>query len=648
MGEKIFDPAEFHSESSSGSRTLYYFADHAFDSILKLNIPIGEKCKLFSDFARLNALYMIYRAGSGHIGSSFSSIDIVTCLYLGILRDGDRYFSSKGHDSPGLYAVQAALGIFPFDMIHKLRRLNGLPGHPDVRIDGTYTNTGSLGMGVSKAKGFLYADSLKGNTTSRVFVLTGDGELQEGQLWESLLSVGRTEGARLTVIVDHNKIQSDTYIDNVSCLGDLQEKFVAFGWEVKRCSGHDHSELLKALEQRTDDGRPMVVIADTIKGKGVSFMEHTSMGDGEAYYKYHSGAPSGEEYCLAVEEILNGIEKQVSDLKAELPPPKKIHVADILNQKVLARMIPEYTRVLLNEARNNRNIVALDADLVLDTGLIPFKEEFPSRFIECGIAEQDMVSQAGTIALCGFLPVVHSFACFLTSRASEQIYNNCTQESKVIYVGSLAGLLPGGPGHSHQAVRDVTAMMAMPNMAIVEPVVPSQLEGLISWAFSQNHGSTYLRITSVPFQKDSRLESTGDQREGRGELVCDGEDVLIIAFGPIMSIEALGAVDILADLGVSAALVSTPWLNRIDLDWAQEVVSKVRHIVTVENHYMEGGAGSWYITKLSTHGKLRDKTTQCIGLQGIPVCGNNDEVLDYHGLTSEKLAKSIYENIAIS
>ena len=145
-----------------------------------------ERAAAFADVCRLNALYMIERAGSGHPGTTFSSIDVVAWLHLEVLGEGDRYFSSKGHDVPGLYAVLTALGRLDFDLIHQLRRLDGLPGHPDVAATPeVVTSTGSLGMGVSKARGFVLADRVLGRS-GRVYVLTGDGELQEGQFWESL------------------------------------------------------------------------------------------------------------------------------------------------------------------------------------------------------------------------------------------------------------------------------------------------------------------------------------------------------------------------------------------------------------------------------------------------------------------------------
>ncbi|HYP91084.1 MAG TPA: 1-deoxy-D-xylulose-5-phosphate synthase N-terminal domain-containing protein, partial [Polyangiaceae bacterium] len=206
--------------------TLYWVGLEELRRLRELRAPAPERAALVADACRLNALYMIARAGSGHIGSSFSSLDIVTWLYLEQLRrrEGDLYFSSKGHDAPGLYALLLALEELPFDAIHRLRQLDGLPGHPDVGTPGIVTNTGSLGMGISKAKGMALANRLA-KKPARIYVMTGDGELQEGQIWESLISAANLGLHEVCAIVDHNKLQSDTFVEKTSSLGDLEAKF---------------------------------------------------------------------------------------------------------------------------------------------------------------------------------------------------------------------------------------------------------------------------------------------------------------------------------------------------------------------------------------------------------------------------------------
>jgi len=272
--------------------SLAYVPKSEFDRVLSSPVDRVRRTILFAALARLNTLYMIQRAGSGHIGSSFSSLDLVSWIYLNGVRAEtgspgeagstgktggrqlrDIYFSSKGHDVPGCYSVLLGLGLLEFRWIHELRRLNGLPGHPDIGTPHIATNTGSLGMGISKARGMILAHRLKGEER-RVFVLTGDGELQEGQFWESLQPSVHKSLHELTVIVDHNKLQSDTWVDNVSGLGDLEPKLEAFGWKTERIDGHDMSAIDAVLSRSSRRGEgPRIVVADTIKGRGVSFME---------------------------------------------------------------------------------------------------------------------------------------------------------------------------------------------------------------------------------------------------------------------------------------------------------------------------------------------------------------------------------------
>ncbi|MCW5619998.1 MAG: hypothetical protein KIS79_02685, partial [Burkholderiales bacterium] len=489
---------------------LYYFPYEAFEGVLGIRGP--ERVVLFADMCRLNALYMIARAGSGHIGSSFSSLDIVSWLLLEELdlapdprSPGDLFFSSKGHDAPGYYAALIAMGRLPFDLLHRLRRLDGLPGHPDISTPGIVTNTGSLGMGVSKAKGMVLANRLLGRR-GRVCVMTGDGELQEGQFWESLISAANLGMGELTVVIDHNKLQSDTFVRNVSDLGDLEGKLRAFGWAVERCDGHDIRALDAALRRlATASDRPKVLVADTIKGRGVSFMEHTALDSDVAMYRFHSGAPDAAAYQRAARELLDRVDGEARALGITLSAPRWTEREVAAAPASPHRLIPAYSKALIKEAARHPNLVALDADLILDTGLIPFRDQYPERFLECGIAEQDMVSIAGGIALRGGLPVVHSFACFLSSRPNEQIYNNATEQTKIIYVGSLAGVVPAGPGHSHQAVRDISALAAVPGMLMLEPCCEEEVVPIVDYCVNRHAASSYIRLVSLPWEIPYRL-----------------------------------------------------------------------------------------------------------------------------------------------
>ena len=641
MGEQItYSQSEAVQETTAGTR-LYYFPQEAFDLARQAGGSPVARTRLFAALARFNTLYMISRAGSGHLGSSFSSMDVLTWLYLNELEfPRDRYFSSKGHDSPALYAVHTALGILPFEKIHALRRLDGLPGHPDVGTPGCIANTGPLGMGISKAKGFVYADRLRGEHGRRVFVMTGDGELQEGQIWESLVSAANTGMHEITVVVDHNKVQSDSHVARVSDLGDLEVKFRAFGWEVRRCDGNDPVALAHAfLELREVTHRPKVLIADTVKGAGVSFMAHTAMKPEDEFYRYHSGAPSPDDYKKAVAELLETIGHAAANVGVTLPAPVEVTVEPLSVPATHQRLVPAYSAALIEAAGRRPEIVALDADLILDTGLIPFRDKFPARFVECGIAEQDMVSQAAAMALSGLLPVIHSFACFLTTRPHEQIYNACTEGRKAIYVGTLAGILPAGPGHSHQAVRDIASMSAMPGMTLIEPATPAQVGAAMDWCVDKAAGSCYLRLVSIPCECPDEIASLPLPEYGCGQVVHEGGDVVIVTYGPVMLPQALRAAKLLAGEGIGVRVINLPWLNVVDSDWLEGVVAGVRHLVTLDNHYIAGGQGQ--LVRSTLAGKAVLDTVLSLGLTEVPACGRNDEVLKYHGLDAESIAAHI-------
>jgi transketolase len=607
-----------------------------------LPLAATDRAALVATLFRLNALYMIARAGSGHIGSSFSSLDLVTWLYLEEMRDADVFFSSKGHDAPGFYALLIGLGRLDPELLHGLRRLGGLPGHPDVGTPGVAANTGSLGMGISKAKGMVRADRLAGHDR-RFFVMTGDGELQEGQIWESLASAAAARMGEITVVVDHNKIQSDTWVASVSDLGDLARKFEAFGWHAVRCDGHSPAalgETFAALARIGD--RPKVVIADTVKGKGVSFMESTALGPAEKFYRFHSGAPDDGAYARAVTELLTAANGMLSGAGAAALTVETKPRPDRVTPATPERLVVAYSRALLAHAERDPRIVALDADLVLDTGLIPFADRFPDRFVECGIAEQDMVSQAGGLALAGMLPVVHSFACFLSTRPNEQIYTNATERRKIVYVGSLAGLLPGGPGHSHQSVRDISALSAVPGLELIQPASEDEVTQAVAYCLETAESSCYLRLVSVPCRVPYRLPADYRLERGRGVALTEGDDAVLFGYGPVMLAQAYDAAGFLRERHrFGLRVVNLPWLNFVDDAWLAAETDGIRDLFTLDDHYVQGGQGEMVGAHLAELGRAADSRLRRFGVRSIPACGQNDEVLRAHRLDAESLAADV-------
>jgi transketolase len=630
---------------------------------------------LLADVCRLNALVAVKRAGSGHLGSSFSALDLVTHLYLAELNtvevgfdspDRDVFFSSKGHDVPGLYALLHGLGLIPTDRLLRLRRLGGLDGHPDLGVPGIEANSGSLGMGLSKGRGIVLAKQMLGHG-GRVVVMTGDGELQEGQNWEALQGAAHLGQGRLWAVVDRNALQSDRPTDEIVALGSLEEKFAAFGWEVATCDGHDHAALREVFTQfRSGEERPKILIANTIKGKGVSFMEHPrALADGGGLYRWHAGAPGDDDFAAAVAELTARIEGGLSGLgigplELEDAPPLEVWLpaADLQGEpesgvgsepklKAQAEYVAAaYGEELVSLVSTNDRVVVLDADLSSDCRVRGVELGHPDRFVEVGIAEQDMVSVAAGLARHGLVPVVNSFASFLASRANEQIYNQASEKTKVVYAMHYAGLIPAGPGKSHQSVRDASLLGALPGMTIVHPGSGAETRAVTRWAVESASGSVAIRLAIGPSPR--RIELPDVVAVGRGTTLIEGGDILVMAYGPVMLHEALIASETLRADGIRASLVAMPWLNVIDPEWLTEVVDGHEELVVVEDHAPVGALGDTLRRSLAEHRLDQGRRVTVFGIEGWPACGTPPEALLAHGLDGASLAGRVRDLVRAS
>jgi transketolase len=257
-----------------------------------------------------------------------------------------------------------------------------------------------------------------------------------------------------------------------------------------------------------------------------------------------------------------------------------------------------------------------------------------------------MVSQAGAMALRGLLPVVHSFACFLSTRPNEQIYNNATEGTKIIYVAPLAGLLPAGPGHSHQSVRDISAVGGTPNLVMIQPSCEQEVGAAVDYCVNGTDSSTYLRLVSIPVEIPFELPSDYALTLGRGSTLRGGSDGAVIAYGPVMLSEAYRAAEKLsADEGIELAVIDLPWLNRVDRDWIREVGLRFPLLFTIDDHYLAGGQGELILATLAELELESPPRTRRFGLSEIPLCGSNQEVLEAHGLDAASLARAMGETV---
>ena len=635
---------------------LELIAKSEFDRVRALGADPDAVLALLADMCRLNALVAVKRAGSGHLGSSFSAMDVVTFLLFEELNtaergwthpDRDVYFSSKGHDVPGLYAVLFALGEIPRERFLRLRRLGGLDGHPDVGVPGIEANSGSLGMGISKGRGIAWAKRRLGRG-GRVVVMLGDGELQEGQNYEGLQAAAHERLAGLTVIVDRNELQSDRPTEEIVSLGDLQERFRVFGWHVATRDGHDPAALRDAFSSFRDvHDRPQALVARTLKGKGVSFMEHPrALVEGGGTYRWHAGAPDDASFELACDELLERIGSRLALLGLD---PLRLEPAGSADEGAgtlggepesgagtRARVTDEYVvdaygEELVHLGVEREELVVLDADLASDCRVRAFELAYPDRFLECGIAEQDMVSTAAGLARHGLLPVVNSFASFLASRANEQIYNQASEGTKVVYALHYAGLIPAGPGKSHQSLRDISLLGALAGMTIVQPGNSEETRALLGWAVEEAEGNVAIRLAIGPSPRRIELPSTVEP--GRGALLRDGEDAILIAYGPVMLHEALTASELLDGQGVGLAVVNMPWLNRVDAEWLRGLDH--RPLFVLEDHAPVGGLAD------CLRRELPGRRVTAFGVDGWPACGTPVDALRAHGLDGASLADRI-------
>jgi transketolase len=463
----------------------------------------------------------------------------------------------------------------------------------------------------------------------RVVVMTGDGELQEGQNWEAFAAAAHQRVGNLWAIVDRNELQSDKPTEEILALGELESKLRSFGWHVETCNGHDHDALARAFGDMhgAPDDMPKALVAHTIKGRGVSFMEPS-----DEIYRWHAGAPDDEHFQRAHAELVARIRRRLPDL--QLVPIEELEGAvgePVSGANVTGEYVADaFGEELMRLVEENAELVVLDADLASDCRIRAVELEQPERFVENGIAEQDMVSMAAGLARQGLLPVVNSFASFLASRANEQMYNQASEGTKVIYALHYAGLIPAGPGKSHQSLRDISLLAALPKMTIVQPANSDETKALLRWAVETAPENVAIRLAIGPSPR--RIELGGELAPGRGSVLHEGSDAVLFAYGPVMLHEALTAAE---KLDRRVQVVNMPWLNVVDAAWLSELVEPFEEVFVVEDHAPVGGLGD------TLRRALGGQAVTVFGVEGWPACGTPTEALRFHGLDGAALADRI-------
>ena len=388
------------------------------------------------NYLRQKMLAIVKKTKKGHLGTSLSSLEIIRAVRE-VMREKDIFISSKGHDALAQYVVLAAAGILDEKLLDTFRQEGGLPGHPTVGVPGIVANTGSLGMGLSKALGFAM-----GRPDRTVYVLLGDGEMMEGQNWEAALAIGNLGIKNIVALVDYNGFSQDGETDLSA--GTIDEMFYAAGWiTAEQPEGNEYEIVLQDLYNIQGRGGPWAIIFHTTKGKGAEF---------EGQWYSHFGPP-GMNWAI---------------------PPQYVALGNSVR-----RVMEQDERVIL-----------VGADTLRDLNLFHLKDQFPKRVYDFGIAEQNAVSFASARALMGEIPIVATYACFLR-RAFEQIYNQVTEGTNVIYIGTMAGPLdPSGPGISHQSLDDD---IYMNNLMPVTVPTPDKIYGALNMGMKEKN-SLYVRI----------------------------------------------------------------------------------------------------------------------------------------------------------
>ena len=515
----------------------------------------------------------VHAAKAGHPGGSLSAADIFTYLYFEEMNvdpknpkdpDRDRFVLSKGHTAPGLYAALAEKGYFPKEDLLTLRHLGSyLQGHPDMKhIPGVDMSSGSLGQGISAAVGMALGAKLQ-NKAFRVYTLLGDGEIQEGQVWEAAMFAGAKHLDNLVVIVDNNGLQIDGNVADVNSPYPIDKKFEAFNFHVINVAdGNDFDQLKAAFDEaRTVTGMPTAIITKTVKGKGVSFMENQ--------VGWHGKAPNDEEYAIAMAEL------------------EKIRMAFLANRPI--SMISAIC-ALVELGAEHDNLIVLDADLAAATKTGVFKKAYPDRHIDCGIAECNMMGIAAGLSTTGIVPFASTFAMFAAGRAFEQVRNSIGYPHLNVKIGAThAGISVGEDGATHQCNEDIALMRTIPGMVILNPADDVEAKACVKAAYEYN-GPVYLRFgrLAVPVindRPDYKFEL------GKGVVLREGKDVTIVATGLCVS-SALEAAEKLAADGIDAKIINIHTIKPLDEELIVAAAKETGKVVTVEEHSVIGGLGS--------------------------------------------------------
>jgi transketolase len=608
--------------------------DSTTSKILRRYTP--DELKTQANLMRGYNLVALCAAGSGHAGGTLSIMDITAALYLDVADhdpknpnwpERDRIFWSAGHKAPALYVGLAFAGFCNRDDVVTLRKLySPFQGHPHwLKLPGVEASTGSLGQGLSVAVGSALACRLDGRR-NKIFCIMGDGEQQEGSVWEAAMEAAHYKLDNLIAIIDVNRLQIDGAVSDVMNVAPLAEKYKAFGWLVIDIDGHNMEQVVNGLNQARNNegsGKPTVLLAHTVKGKGVSFMENIA--------GWHGKAPNFDELVKSLNEL--GIEQAIP--YAALLENAKRYQADV--DKKLAAKMPQFgknywwnsgttmtaamkpTRMgfgeSLSESGKDDRVVCLGLDISGSITISEFYAKHPerkNRWLSMGIAEQSATSAAAGLAREGKLPVFGTYATFAAARNLDQIrVSICYGNFNVMIAGAHGGVSVGPDGATHQALEDLFAMCGLPNMTVVVPCDSVEAKKATDYLLLKHVGPKYVRFAreatpivstlDTPFEFGKanvirlRSESENFLNAFTTELADDyrneNEDLSIIACGPMVP-EAMRAAWILKqEFGYETRVINMHTLKPLDRRTVLRAALDTRVVITAEEHQIGALSG---------------------------------------------------------
>lgn len=616
---------------------------------------------------REDALTMAYASGmsAAHVGGGLSIIDILAVLYGGVMKynvanptwnERDRFILSKGHGVIGYYAALCESGFISKDELCSFEKNNSdLLGHPVQNIEkGMEFTTGSLGQGLSIGIGVALSLRDKG-IDSKAYVLMGDGECNEGSVWEAFMSAAQYKLDNIVAIIDRNRYQLGGETMDVMDIGNVGDKLRAFGWEVREVNGHNVEELYNAFTEKKTDGKPLAVVANTKKGYGFSFMEENN--------SWHHAVLTKDNYEKAMSEL--GRDPKTEKIDEAVAAWNKKEDKGVLSEnqesQILSRfgLTPQFASrwsvvgqraafglAAIELAKENYNIKILTADVSTSAGLARYAKKYCDNYLDVGIAEQNMMGIASGMASMGYDVITTTFAPFQSMRCLEQIrVNYGYMKNKVVMVGLASGLVLGTLGSTHCCFEDMGVLRSIPNIAIVSPADCGEVGKALFAAVDYNQ-SVYIRLmggANCPIVYNQDYDFEIGKSIVLKESNCEKVDVTVFACGTMVN-KSLEAFEILEEAGITSRIVNMHTIKPIDENAIVEACNKSKLIVTVEEHSIYGGLGSAVAEVKATLAYAPRQLTL-----GIPdKYGHGatySTLLEKYGLTSESIAKMITEKV---